>query len=126
MKKKRIINDIILIVVLVLIPAIMLVCGNTGQKADNASSLTITIDGSLYIALPLYEDTILTIPSETGFNIVVIENSQAWISEADCPNRVCVDHSPISKNGEQIVCLPHKLVLEITSNEDDEIDSISR
>ncbi len=126
MKKKRLINDIILIAVLVLIPVVMLIYGNSNKSIDNDAIVVITIDGSLYKNLPLSEDIELTVSSETGINIVVIRDGSVWVSDADCPNQVCVDHNPISKQGEQIVCLPHKVVIEIISGEDSEIDSISQ
>lgn len=126
MKKKRLINDILLIAVLVIIPVIMLIYGNSNIRTEPDALVIITIDGSLYKALPLFEDIELTVPSENGINIVVIRAGSVWVSDADCPNQVCVDHNPISKKGEQIVCLPHKVVLEIISGEDSEIDSISQ
>ncbi len=126
MKKKRLLNDIILIAVLVIIPVIMLIYGNSNSNAESDALVVITIDGSLYKTLPLYEDLELTVPSENGINIVVIRDGSVWVSDADCPNQLCVDHHPISKTGEQIVCLPHKVVIEIISKEASEIDSISQ
>ncbi len=126
MKKKRLINDIILIVVLVIIPVIMLIYGNIDNNTESDALVVITLDGSLYKTLPLFEDLELTVPSENGINIVIIKDGSVWVSDADCPNQIGVDHNPISKKGEQIVCLPHKVVLEIISGEDSEIDSISQ
>ena len=126
MKKKRLINDIMLIAVLVIIPVIMLIYGNIDNNTESDALVVITIDGSLYKTLPLFEDLELTVPSENGINIVIIKDGSVWVSDADCPNQICVDHNPISKKGEQIVCLPHKVVLEIISGEDSEIDSISQ
>ena len=37
--------------------------------------------------------------------------------EADCPDQYCVEHAAIDKVNETIVCLPHKVVLEITEGE---------
>ena len=37
---------------------------------------------------------------------------------SNCSNQVCVNHDPISQAGEQIVCLPHGLVVEIVQDED--------
>ena len=125
MKKKRLINDIILIAVLVIIPVVMLVYGNLNNNIESDALAVITIDGSLYKTLPLSKDLELTVSSENGINVVVIRDGSVWVSTADCPNQLCVDHNPISKTGEQIVCLPHKVVIEIISKEDSEIDSIA-
>ena len=37
------------------------------------------------------------------------------MSKADCPDQICRNHAAISQTGETIVCLPHKAVIEITS-----------
>ncbi len=56
---------------------------------------------------------------EAGYNEVVIANGAVEVVEADCSNQVCVEHDPISAEGEQIVCLPHGMVIEIVADEDD-------
>ena len=46
-------------------------------------------------------------------NQLVIEQGAAYVSEANCPDGICREHRPISRRGETIVCLPHRLVIEI-------------
>ncbi len=41
------------------------------------------------------------------------------MKEADCPDKVCVGMRRISKSGETIVCLPHKLVIAIVNADPD-------
>jgi hypothetical protein len=48
------------------------------------------------------------------------------MTEADCPDKLCVQEKAVSKNGETIVCLPHRVVVEITSEEENEIDGVTR
>lgn len=54
-----------------------------------------------------------------GENNVVIENGTVDVTSADCSNQVCVEHAPISSVGEQIVCLPHGVVIEVLAHEED-------
>jgi len=56
---------------------------------------------------------IIKIEDGDRYNIIHIENGSVWIEEANCLNQVCVKHSGIEKIGETIVCLPHKLIIEI-------------
>jgi len=126
MKKRRLVNDIILIAILVLIPTAMLILGNSPSDAGSDALVVITIDGALYETLPLHENTELTIISKAGVNTVIINEGTVRVSDADCPDKICVAHKAISKEGEQIVCLPHRLVLEIVSGENSEIDSLSQ
>ncbi len=46
-------------------------------------------------------------------NIVVIERGETFVAEANCPDKICVNHSEIGNVGESIICLPHKLIVEI-------------
>ena len=58
---------------------------------------------------------------------LVIKNGHADISYASCPDKYCVSQSKISKAGETIVCLPNKLVVEISNKDEikDEYDAIA-
>ena len=47
------------------------------------------------------------------------------MKEADCPDQICVRHKAISKSGESIVCLPHKVVVEISSEEEQDVDIVA-
>ena len=44
---------------------------------------------------------------------VRIEGGEVWLSEADCPNLLCVKTGKIRYAGQSIVCLPHKLAVRI-------------
>ena len=48
-----------------------------------------------------------------GTNLLVIQEQNVWISEANCPNQDCVKQGKISMNGEMLVCLPHRLTISI-------------
>lgn len=53
------------------------------------------------------------IESDTKYNLIHIEEGKVWVEEANCLNQVCVNHATIDSIGETIVCIPHKLILEI-------------
>ncbi len=76
----------------------------------------VSIDGSETERYSLSADTEVDIITEgKKVNRLVIENGKAYISYADCPDKICVSHRKISKEGETIICLPHKLVISIES-----------
>ncbi len=81
--------------------------------AQNGATVVVTVDGNEYASLSLSSDTTLEIQGIDGINILVIENGTARISYADCPDQLCALHKPISKNGESIICLPNRVVVEI-------------
>lgn len=60
------------------------------------------------------DEEIFVINSDNGhFNKVVIQKNKISISEADCPDKVCMKTGPISNPGDTLVCLPHKLIIII-------------
>ena len=48
-----------------------------------------------------------------GSNHLHIADGQAWLSEASCPDKVCVHMGKISREGQSIICLPNQVVVEI-------------
>ena len=44
--------------------------------------------------------------------------------QSSCPDLICVRHKAVSETGETIVCLPHKLVIEITGAPETELDGV--
>ena len=54
-----------------------------------------------------------TLEDGSGANTVQVERGRIRISAADCPDQVCVKQGWISGGAVPIVCLPHRLTIEI-------------
>ncbi|HLQ40804.1 MAG TPA: NusG domain II-containing protein [Tetragenococcus sp.] len=54
------------------------------------------------------------------YNLIEIKGDQIRIKEANCGDQICVRRGWAKKNGETIVCLPHKLVLEVNDAKTDD------
>jgi len=94
---------------------------------EEGADVVITIDGEFYKQVSLRKDQEIKISGdETTTNVLKIQNGKADMVEADCPDKLCVHQKSISKNGETIVCLPNKVVVEVKSGEDAEYDSVAR
>lgn len=109
--KKKIKNDIILIAAVLLIAAIALVCLFAFRR--DGTEVAVYVDKELYGRYPLSVNTTVEIKTERGRNLLVISDGKATVSEASCPDLICVHHRAISGEGEQIVCLPNKVVVSI-------------
>lgn len=72
-------------------------------------------DGAVH-ELPLDRDATLAVETSLGSNTVVVEGGSVRVAEADCPHGDCMRQVPISHPGEQIICLPHKLWIEIVAS----------
>ena len=53
------------------------------------------------------------VEDEEGSNTILVEPGRIRVSEADCPDQVCVNQGFISDGTVPVVCLPHKLMIEI-------------
>lgn len=73
--------------------------------------LRITVDGEVYGEYPLDEDREIRI-GET--NLCRIRDGEVSMIWADCPDQICVETLAINRDGGTIVCLPNRVVLEIT------------
>ena len=71
----------------------------------------------------LYEER--EIPIYEG-NVLWIHNGMADMKNADCPDKICVNHQSISKARETIVCLPNKVVVEIIGGDSDKLDAMAQ
>ena len=113
MKKKEILILGLVIAVLAAVLIIMNVIGSNGARR-----LVITVDGKEYQNFVLTDQTNMqfTIETPDGYNEVVITNGVVDVVDADCHNHVCVDTKPASKIFDKIVCLPHKVVIEIVGD----------
>ena len=111
-------NDIIIVIVLLLLA----VAGLFAFKLFNSGegrAVRVTVDGELFGEYEL--DNVrkeIEITGKIGKCIMVIENGQAYMKEAECPNQICVHHEPVSYNGETVVCLPNRIIIEITGGDD--------
>jgi len=118
MKRK----DIILIAVFLCVALAGLIAVRLIQSTGGAL-VKVTVDGKLYGTYDLYTDRTVEIKDELGYNKIVIKDGYADVTDADCPDRICVDHARIHNDHESIICLPHKLVVEISGGSDSGIDA---
>ncbi len=86
----------------------------------NGSNLTAVVhdsDGNER-RLPLDQDATLEVTTSLGRNVIVVQSGEVRVAEADCPQGSCMQQQPISRPGQQLICLPHKLWVEVLSGED--------
>lgn len=115
--------DIILAAALIVAGIAMSYILSFGQSAG--SELIITCNGEKFGSYPLSENREIVVERNEHINKITIKNGIVSMSFSDCPGQDCVHQADISLSGETIVCLPNKVVLEISGGES-EYDSISR
>lgn len=90
-----------------------------GATTMPARAIVHASDGSVF-ELPLDRDGEQEVTTEQGTNVVTVREGAVAVSRADCPNQDCVHQGSISQVGQQIVCLPHELWIEIVAAEEAE------
>ncbi len=122
MKKK----DLFLIGILLSVGIVGFVVFKGIQKfaVSNQQVLKISVDGEVYGEYSLKDKQEIKIGDTNVCRIE--EDGTISMTEADCPDHLCVKQGKIKQFGESIVCLPNKVVLEIATSDKkaEQIDSI--
>jgi len=61
----------------------------------------------------------MEVSTEYGSNTVHIEPGAISVTQADCPDHVCVFQGKLTGSGIPIICMPHRLVIEILGGDID-------
>ncbi len=116
-------QDIVLIVLLFFLGIVLTVIIYRPATTDAASEkqLEVRQNGTVIMTLPIKdEDTEQRIEGTSdGYNVFTIKDGVVQMTSANCPDSTCVHTGSISRVGETIVCLPHRLVLKIVEIKDD-------
>ncbi|MCR5771033.1 MAG: NusG domain II-containing protein [Butyrivibrio sp.] len=123
---KKLKAEIILVVIIIGIAAFLYLYMNF-VKADKGATVQILVDGQVTEEYDLYSSREVVIDTgDGGQNVLIIDNGRCYMDDANCPDKLCVSQGIISKSGQSIICLPHKLVITISGGEEQEVDTVSQ
>lgn len=109
-------RDMILLVSVVLAAAVMLFF-RKAAVIDSSGKIVIMSDGELYGEYSLFENRTIEIDNDLGYNKIVIKDKSAYMEMADCPDGYCMTYKPITATNQSIICLPHRLVVQVENGE---------
>ncbi len=89
--------------------------------------VVVRVSGHEYGSYDLNMDQTVEIQGKDGgTNLLVIRDGSASITQASCPDLLCVHQKEVRLEGESIICLPNEVVVEITGGkEEPEYDAIA-
>lgn len=116
--------DMIVAVVIIAVAAALYFGGILSPKEKGAVAV-VYVDGKEYQRLSLDTDTEVHIETEYGVNVIAVNEGYVDCTEADCKDKLCVHQRKINKVNQTIVCLPHKMVVEVEGTNASKIDSVS-
>ena len=59
-----------------------------------------------------------------GSNTVCVEPGRICVSEADCPDKICIAQGWLTDEAMPIVCLPHRLIIHV--KDAGQLDAVAR
>ena len=89
-------------------------------RGEEGNQIQVTLDGKIYGTYSLSKDQTIEVKDGDFYNRIRIEDGKAYMEEANCPDGYCEEQGKISGHTQTIVCLPHKLVVEVLENESDQ------
>ena len=102
---------IIFVVIAAICLAVFLLLQNNMSRRKTA---VVTVGGKVIRKIDLnapYADYSFTVKSDSGYNTITVSSGKIKVTDADCRDRICVDHGWLEDNTYPIVCLPHRLII---------------
>jgi hypothetical protein len=82
-------------------------------------AVTVTVNGETAGTYALTQELRQTISGYGDYELtLVIDRGEAWVEDAACPDLICQHHAPVSQAGQQIICLPARIVISVTGEEE--------
>ena len=112
MKKK----DIIMIAAMLLAALALYLVSQISLGAE-ASTIVVTLDGKEVLRRPLAVENTYDIAQDDGsLNVIAVENGAVYMKEANCRDGLCIRQGKMKNGAKTIVCLPHKIVIQLTGD----------
>ena len=109
-----------------LVIACSVFCLIAAYAAVSGTHVEIICDNKTYGIYDLNSEQSFKVYASDGhWNNVLISNGTVRVTDADCKDKLCVLQHAISKSGQAIICLPHKVSIRIDGNTDSELDSVA-
>lgn len=120
-------GDCVLIVFLLVLSLGSLLFVNLFLFNIDASAVIIEVNGKSYAQYSLKElrePIKIKIDSEYGDNLLLLEQHQVSILQSSCPDKLEVKAGVITRAGQQLVCLPNRLVVRLEGSRED-VDGVT-
>lgn len=116
---KRLRNDLILLLSLLLIGVTLFLFWNFNTK--NQGKYAVVYHGEEVVAkLDLYKSQTITVEGDISKVVIVVNYGKVYVKESGCVNQICVHMGEKSLENESITCLPNRITIIIKCGDDNE------
>lgn len=121
-KSKRVkVGDLIIILILVAVSFVPFYFLLSPKRESNNIIAIIKVNNHQVKKLPLNRDVVWKYQNGNKLNVVQVKKHKIRMIDANCKDQICVKDGWKSKSEDTIVCLPHKFLVELkVENENDE------
>lgn len=94
--------------------------------SSSGDKVVVTVAGEPFGVYDLHKDQTVDVTQNGHTNHITIKDGTVAMAYSDCANQVCVETGAVSETKDSIVCLPNKVIVEITGkNAGGDVDVIS-
>ncbi len=92
--------------------------------STSGSKVIISVDGETYGTYDINKNQTIEVRQNDHTNNITIKDGSVSMTYSDCNNQVCVNTGSINESNDTIVCLPNKVMVEISA-EGGSVDVVS-
>lgn len=86
------------------------------QNKKDGKYVKVEQDGKVVGSYPLDEDGRYEFTNFYGSNTLIIQDGKAYVTESTCSDHTCEKMGKVYRQGEMIICIPHKLFITVTGD----------
>lgn len=120
------IGDFIAIIVLAgisFLPSVFMRSAEAGEGAKG-KKFSVVIGDSTVFEGTLAKDTVFTVIGAVGAVRIEVENRRVGVIESSCPRKICVAMGFTDDPGKPVVCIPNRLIVEVMSSGEEDVDAV--
>jgi hypothetical protein len=92
-----------------------------GQPRQDPVAVVTSPEGQWIF--PLSSEQVLTPAGLQGGCVVSFEEGSLRVLRSDCPQQICIRMGSISRPGQWIACVPHRVFIKIEGRDKDPVDA---
>jgi hypothetical protein len=88
--------------------------------------VVIELDGDVVGNFSLKDDRLVPVEGKLGTTWIKMAEGGVRIVDSPCPYKLCVKAGSIRMSGENVICLPNRVIVRIAGDDGEAVDAVSR